>query len=443
MPTQTVNTLTAELTKRKRIAEIGLISCVLADSAGTYESSSWVAPTLFSDSQLGRFWGAWLQNQGDLDKTILNADPQYQVVTMVSEQISTSFSTSTTRPDIYADRIQKLNFLTNVSRILQRASTQVSQEQIDQAITTLNEIMDGGYGLNDTLKSVDMIHDEFVAQLHQGWDGIATGFGKIDYTIGRLLNGHLSVVASRPSVGKTALAWTIACRVAADEKKEKKVLYFSTESSAIDLWIRRAAGIAEVNWRMIVAGAGKPEEVERIIQVSDELKTMYGNRLIIDDQHDTLADIQRMVAIHKPNLIIVDHLDEIQVDKGLTGRPNVEINKVVLLAESVRVLRRLGKQHNAHVMCIHQLNRALESREDHEPTLADLRWSGDIEQKADIIFLLHRPDLYDDSDKSLLTEVPVRVKIAKNRMGARDVTVNLTYNLSRQDFSEERQRLPY
>lgn len=424
------------LIKRKQEAEFGLFACLLTDSQGVYESSSWITPDGISDIRLKRFWEVWLKNQGDLDKTIVEVDPRYQIVAAINEK--TIHHTNTTRPEVYAERMQKLGFLIEVSRVLQQSGQLIGQEKLDEAFFALNAMMDNGFVYNDVLKMPDQIHEDFISQLSQGWDGIPTGFGKIDYTIGRLLRGHLSVIASRTSVGKTALAWYIAGNVAADTQNVRKVLYFSTESSAVDLWIRRAAGRAEINWRKIVAGGADPGEIERISKVSYDLQREYGNRLIIDDQHDTLADIQRVVSIHKPSLIIVDHLDEIQVDRNINSRSNVEINKVALLAESVRVLRRMAKRFDAHVMCVHQLNRSVESRDDHEPTLADLRWSGDIEQKADLIFLLHRPDLYDDSDKSKLTEVPVVVKIAKNRLGARDVNATIMYNLSRQDFYEKR-----
>lgn len=435
------NSLASLLLRRKQEAEVGLFACLLADPTSVYESCSWLGVEGISDARLKRFWEVWLKNRGDLDKTIVEIDPRYQVVTAINEK--TINQTNTTRPEVYAERIQKVGFLIEVSRTLQQSANLIGQEKMDEAITVLNAVIDNGFGFNDVLKTTSAIHDEFAEQLSRGWDGIETGFDKIDYTVGRLLRGHLSVIASRTSVGKTALAWHIACRVAADTKNPRKVLYFSTESSAVDLWIRRAAGRSGVNWRKIVSGGGEPEEIKRILQTSKELQGEYGPRLVIDDEHDTLVDIQRITAMHKPDLVIVDHLDEIQVDKSGTSRSNIETSKVVLLAESVRVLRRIAKRFNAHVICVHQLNRDAEKRGENsnanpEPKLSDLRWSGDIEQKADIVFLLHRPDLSDDSDKSKLTEVPMRVKIAKNRLGARDVTATIMYNLVRQDFYEKR-----
>ncbi|NPB06010.1 MAG: replicative DNA helicase [Aquificae bacterium] len=247
--------------------------------------------------------------------------------------------------------------------------------------------------------------------------GLPTGFIELDYKTTGLHPGELVVVAARPGMGKTAFMLSIACNVARDEGKP--VAIFSLEMSKEQLVMRMLSMIAEVSLRKIRSGQLSDEDMEKIMGAVMELSRY---EIYIDDT-PALTTTELKIRARKlkkerqVELVAVDYLQ-------LLRSPVRKHSRQEEVAEVSRSLKALAKEISVPVIALAQLSREVEKRTDKRPQLADLRESGQIEQDADIILFLHRPEKYRKvpPDQKGITEVI----IAKQRQGPTD-TIKLAY----------------
>ena len=238
--------------------------------------------------------------------------------------------------------------------------------------------------------------------------GLMSGFGDLDYLTDGFKPGDLVILAARPSQGKTAMAMAIAQHVA--EAAPGSVLFVSLEMSRGQLGERLLSSWANLGgdklkrpWTMTDAERG------RLGDAAAELRTL---RLKIDDTPArTLSQIganaRRVKSRGGLSLVVVDYLGLID------GQRQKGENRQEEVARISRRLKSLARELAVPVLCLHQLNRQSETREDRRPRLADLRESGQIEQDADSVILIHRPEFYNPNDQPGIAEVYV----AKNRNG--------------------------
>jgi len=219
--------------------------------------------------------------------------------------------------------------------------------------------------------------------------GIPTGCAELDDVLCGLQRGDLCVAAARPSVGKTAWALHVTRRAAT----VAPVFWFSLEMSAAQLWDRQTAAEARVNLQRFRDGAFTDDDRRR---VDDAAARLYELPIHIDDragQHwrEIRRKARALVREHGTGLIIVDHLQLVKADKQATRDREI--------GEITAAMKGMAKDLNVPVLLLSQLNRALESRPNphKRPKLADLRDSGNIEQDADVVLFLYRPDLYGDA----------------------------------------------
>mgnify|MGYP003668270661 CR=1 FL=1 len=233
--------------------------------------------------------------------------------------------------------------------------------------------------------------------------GVATKFRQLDLLMGGLHKSDLIILAGRPAMGKTALATNIAFNVAGsidtmldDDGTERPiddpvVGFFSLEMSAEQLATRILAEGAQIPSNKIRQGELNQAEFDRLVQTSQRLQKAP---LYIDDTPALTVSAlrtraRRLKRQHGLGLIVVDYLQLIQGSGN--GR---EQNRVQELSEITRGLKTLAKELNVPVMALSQLSRAVESREDKRPQLADLRESGSIEQDADVVMFIYRDEYY-------------------------------------------------
>ncbi len=245
--------------------------------------------------------------------------------------------------------------------------------------------------------------------------GLPTGFFDLDDLTSGLQNSELIIIAARPSVGKTALAMNIAEHVAVEEGKA--VLFVSLEQSRIELVERLLCSRARMDSHRLRSGRISSDDIRRLQQAADQ---MMGAPLFIDDTPgrnmlQITATARRLKRQHDLALVVVDYLQLIEPD-------NLRDSRQEQIARISRRLKMLARDLQVPVIALSQLNRSLELREGHRPRLADLRESGSIEQDADVVLLLHRPELYDKDAEPGLAEVIV----AKQRNGPTG-TVKLSF----------------
>lgn len=233
---------------------------------------------------------------------------------------------------------------------------------------------------------------------------IKTGLQPIDETLGGgMLPGGFYILAARPGCGKTALALQIADNVA----KSGAVLFVTLEMDVSQLQARRLSrrtGISST--RLLLDERLSAEEWQQVQIANVELShlPLYAN----GKEGCTVLDVRSMARHVKGlSLIVVDYLGLLRPEHSRSSR----YEEITAISNSLKTLARSLK---VPVLCLAQLNRASEQRADKKPGLADLRDSGAIEQDADAVLLMHRPDMYDDeSERGDL--VFVSTQIAKNR----------------------------
>jgi replicative DNA helicase len=264
--------------------------------------------------------------------------------------------------------------------------------------------------------------DDTCGWLARGGDGaLTTGYGELDELTGGMRPREMTVIAARPAVGKTLGGLCIATHVA--DTLGQPVLYTSLEMARMQLELRRMSALADVPLRRLVRAIPEPEDWAKIHAASDDLR---GTALRIDDDSPQgLPQIREalteMEADDAPAALhILDYL-------GLAAMSRAE-SRQQAVADFARAYRRMAKELGIHVIALVQLNRNLEARKSRRPQLSDLRESGELEQVADVVILLHRDD-------PSAAKGDIEWIVAKNRQGAPGV-VTLDFEGSRARISE-------
>ncbi|MER3417098.1 MAG: replicative DNA helicase [Gemmataceae bacterium] len=286
----------------------------------------------------------------------------------------------------------------------ERKILQIAEWGVTGQTVTLSEALSEAY---DRIDARHMHGESFLS-------GLPTGFVDLDERIAGLQNSELIIVAARPSVGKTAFALNIARHVALSGKA---VFFVSLEQSKIEIAERLLCAQAQVDSHKLRKGMLTQQEIQRLIAASGELRSAP---MFIDDSPGQsmlriAANARRLKLRHHIRLVIVDYLQLVEPENRRDSRQEQ-------VAAVSRRLKSLAKELQIPVLACAQLNRAPEDRTDHRPRLSDLRESGAIEQDADVVMLLHRPEVYDPGQD----EGTVELIVAKQRNGPIG-EVRLTY----------------
>jgi len=247
--------------------------------------------------------------------------------------------------------------------------------------------------------------------------GTPTNFYDFDKLVNGLNDSNLMILAARPAMGKTAFALNIVANVCYREKKPVGI--FSLEMSAEQLVHRIVCTEAQVNSDQIKTGLVTTDEFHRIVEAA---KMMENHTLIIDDQPglkvaDLRARARRMKEVYDIKLLVIDYL---QLLSGSASK--AQENRQQEISEISRMLKNLARELNIPIICLSQLSRKVEERDNKRPMMSDLRESGSIEQDADLVMFLFRAEYYNETHKPGVAELIV----GKNRHGSIG-TVSLTF----------------
>jgi len=246
--------------------------------------------------------------------------------------------------------------------------------------------------------------------------GISTGYTILNNLTGGFQDSDLIIIAARPGVGKTALGLSLAYNISKYSKIP--VGFFSLEMKAEQIVIRLLSMESKIDVRKIRTGRfGKEEETK----LTKAIRALGGLSIFIDDTpaislHELRAKARRMISENGVRIIFVDYLQLMQGPADAESRER-EISYIS------RGLKALAKELDIPIIALAQLNRQVEIRQTKRPMLSDLRESGAIEQDADIVCFLHRPDLYskksEDDNTMQEPDTPrdVELIIAKQRNG--------------------------
>ena len=238
--------------------------------------------------------------------------------------------------------------------------------------------------------------------------GLSTGLSAVDAKINGLNKSDLLLLAARPGMGKTSMALNVA--LSAARESGKTVAIFSLEMSKEQLVIRLIASEGLVENTRLVTGNLRESDWQRIAEAASSLSRM--DIRIDDNPLLTVADMNaKCRRLENLGLVVIDYL---QLMTSAGGKGYAGENRQQAVSDISRMLKIMAKELQVPVLCLSQLSRANEKRDDKRPMLSDLRESGAIEQDADIVLFLYRDDYYNsDSEKRNVAECIV----AKNRHG--------------------------
>lgn len=321
---------------------------------------------------------------------------------------------------------------TKIAQMGYSANGSVAEDIVNLAQAEVYEMSTGrvhqdyvpiGSVLETTLNQIDDLQTNGISS------GIPTGFRDIDNVTQGLQPGQMIVVAGRPAMGKSTLGVDFA-RSAALHHNMTSII-FSLEMSKIELAQRIIA--AETN--IPLTALRHPEEItsDRWAKLNSFWDMMKDSPLFIDDSPnmslmEIRAKCRRLKQTHDLKLVVIDYLQLMSSGKRVESRQQE-------VSDFSRALKLLAKELEVPVVALSQLNRGPEMRNDKKPQLSDLRESGSIEQDADVVFLVHRPDFYNKEERPGEADIIM----AKHRNGPTD-TFKLAFrgiNSKFEDMAQE------
>lgn len=333
----------------------------------------------------------------------------------------------------------------SIQRSLINLSTKIQTDAYDESIDVmdlLNEAEEGVFKLSQTTSNNEAIQinpviKEAIEKMYESSkktgsvSGLYSGFHDLDKLLSGFQKSDLIILAARPAMGKTAFTLSLARNMAVEHGY--RIAMFSLEMSNIQLVNRLISSETEIEGQKIKTGQLTDFEWE---QLHTKIKRLQDAPIYVDDTpgisiFELRAKCRRMKQKHGIDMVLIDYL-QLMTAPGSASR-ELEISTIS------RSLKGLAKELNVPVMALSQLNRGVEGRTGYEgkrPMLSDLRESGAIEQDADIVAFVHRPEYYgfketegDENGESRSTNGLAELIVAKHRSGATD-TIPLKFRKS-------------
>ncbi|MEI7852870.1 MAG: replicative DNA helicase [Planctomycetota bacterium] len=314
------------------------------------------------------------------------------------------------------------------NEILRDAYDQVgpADELLHQATGKMLDVAERGvtgrvYGMDKMLEETFDRIDQRQTRGGSSISGISSGYPDLDEVTAGFQNSEMIIIAARPSVGKTAFALNLIRNIAVDEKST--VLFCSLEQSRVEIVERLLCSHARVDAQKLRKGLMNAEDMERLIAASG---VMRNAKIFIDDSPGQgmlriAANARRLKLRNDLKMVVIDYLQLIEPENRRDPRQEQ-------VAQISRRLKGLARELSIPVIALAQVNRSSEDRQDHKPRLSDLRESGSIEQDADTVILLHRPERFEPGQHEGLTEVI----IGKQRNGpVGEITLTFNKNMMR------------
>jgi replicative DNA helicase len=266
-------------------------------------------------------------------------------------------------------------------------------------------------GLEPVSKVLVEVYEQIskAAKNGSGIPGLATGLHDVDRFIMGMNNSDLILIASRPGMGKTSIALNIALHAA--KTSGKSVAVFSLEMSREQLALRLLSAESFIDGKKLQTGRIKTDEWRRLADAATSISS--AELLINDDPSLTVADMNAQCRrVANLGLVVIDYIQLMQ--SASSSRGHQSENRVQVVSEISRMMKIMARELNVPVICLSQLSRANEVRQNKRPLLSDLRDSGAIEQDADVVIGLYRDDYYNrESENHNIAECI----ILKNRRG--------------------------
>lgn len=335
----------------------------------------------------------------------------------------------------FCSEIEKKSFdeSYDIDDLLQEAEGklfEISQGNLKKDFTQIDPV------INSAMEQI-----EAAGKRESGLSGLQTGFHNLDKLTSGWQNSDLIIIAARPAMGKTAFVLSMAKNMAVDYNTP--VAIFSLEMSNLQLVNRLISNVCEIEGEKIKSGRLSRQEWE---QLNSRVRSLFSAPLYVDDSPslsilELRTKARRLVKEHGVKIIIIDYLQLMNATGMKFGSREQEVSMIS------RSLKQLAKELNIPVIALSQLSRKVEERNDgnKRPQLSDLRESGAIEQDADIVCFIHRPEYYtrsttdaEDRDIRGMAEFIV----AKHRSGSVD-DIEMTFVARFARFQNRSEPMPF
>ena len=403
------------------LAEQNVIGSLLLDpeSIGKIQG---LEPDMFASELYGRMYLEFLrgyENGYQVNAVVLTAKiPEYPA-DMVQREIRTCLEKTLTSVEVesYADIVIREYRAAQLDRILQsvKPDPENVDEQTGELINDLEALLDGRESQAKTLAEItrenkDRYFKDDAAQRTY------IGFSKLDDLLGGLEGGDMIVIGARPGVGKSAFVTQVTTSLARSGKRVGFYNLEMQEKQVYERFVVAESGIGLTRLRRAVRFLG--DEEERFRRANEVLEKE--DRIIITTGSKAMSEIRNESRHMGYDVIIIDYLQLLRADKTYRGNRYAEVGAIS------RAIKALAMELNIPIIALSQLNRVSENREGKEPTMAELREAGDIEQDASVILLMW--NMSKDSSRK-------GIKVEKQRQG-RTGKIVLRFNGDLMRFEE-------
>ncbi len=418
-------------------SEQAVLACLLIDKD--------CAPTIFEQLEPSDFYSNTNALLFETMKELFSKNSPVDYVTVSNAVLTNNL----------VDKTGGLDYITNLTSVLPSAANYLSyvyilkeKSVLRKLITAGNSIVNTGYTSNDLTEALaeaekavfDLSKEQDISSLTEigktlnevinrfdlayrdpnSLVGLRTGFTKLDEITNGLQKSDLILLAARPGVGKTSFAMNVVTNVALNGGK---VAVFSLEMPKIQIAQRALCSIAGVSMKKAQKGQLNKEEWDAIVQAK---KKLADAKIFVDDSSlntpvEILSKCRRMQRETGLDLVMIDYLQLMTVKNK-----NKDSSRQQDVSDLSRSLKVMARELNIPVILLSQLSRASETRQNHRPILSDLRESGAIEQDADIVLFIYKPEMYNDVEIKDGEQNVCELIIAKHRNGELD-TVKLKW----------------
>ncbi|WP_341225160.1 replicative DNA helicase [uncultured Arcticibacterium sp.] len=336
----------------------------------------------------------------------VNSAANIEYHALIISQLSIKREMITASEELMKEAFEESNDIFSVLDSTEQYFFEISEQSIKKNYQNAGEIM--------RLTLDELEHKKLNNE--DGITGVPSGFKDLDELTGGWQKTELTIIAARPGMGKTAFVVSAMRNAAVDHNSA--VAIFSLEMGATQLMLRMISAEVEIESKKLRKGILEPHEWQ---QLHTRLDKLSAAPIFIDDTPalsvlELRAKCRRLKAQHNIQMVIIDYLQLMSGDDG----SGVNTNREQEIATISRSLKNLSKELDVPVIALSQLSRAVETRGgDKKPQLSDLRESGSIEQDADMVMFLYRPEYYKitEDESGNPTEGLGELIIAKNRAG--------------------------
>lgn len=400
------------------LAEKTLIGYLITDNQRITDAVNVISKDMFSVAIYGDIFQAMIDNISDnIDCNIVSLQPILLEKGYEEEAVNVNLLSAVRDLDF------SVSFKSCIETVRDAYKAKVLGDRFGRKMQGTNEV-------NDTIKSMivelenllgdnkqeivsvaDMVERNKDKYFKPGVDKQKVFFGikKIDEYVGGVEGGDVVVLAARPAVGKSAMALQI---IEYNALNGKKVCYINLEMQEKQIYERMLAKASQIDMlRIRNAVAFLNDEEAKFNSGNEKLKAF--ENIHVRNGSARVSDIRSCVKNGNYDLVVIDYLQLVKPDKGRGSNRYAEVGDIS------RGIKAIAMDYDVPIIALSQLNRASEGKEDKEPTMSELRESGDIEQDASVIIMLWNSNTDDKSQKRIKVD-----KARQGRLGSEDLTFN-------------------